>query len=181
MRNFAASLVTIDPGHFHAALVLKRDNPEVAKEVRVFAPPGDDVEAHVTLVRGFNARKDAPTSWNEIVCRDADYLTRFREWAAGDTDPSAQEGDNRLSDPIRACDRAHVAKFVKCVREHDVATAQPIDSAVKSNLLTELGNVSMLTGEAVRVDPATGRLRDPGCAAAKFWNRTYEPGWEVRA
>ena len=105
----------------------------------------------------------------------------IREWAAGDTDPSAQEGDSRLSDPIRACDRAHVARFVKCVRERDVATAQPIDSAVKSNLLTELGNVSMLTGEAVRIDPATGRLRDPGCAAAKFWNRTYEPGWEVKA
>lgn len=84
----AYRFVILDPGHFHAALVLKRDNPEVAKEVRVFAPPGDDVEAHVALVRGFNARKDAPTSWNELVCRDADYLARFREWAAsGEVDP----------------------------------------------------------------------------------------------
>ena len=52
---------------------------------------------------------------------------------------------------------------------------------MKSNLLTELGNVSMLTGDAVHINPATGKLKDPNCAAAKFWTRTYEPGWEVVA
>ena len=102
-------------------------------------------------------------------------------WAAGDTDPASQEGDRRLSDPIRACDRVHAARFVKCALARDTATAQPIDAALKSNLLTELGNVSMQTGEAVRVDPATGKLADPNCAAAKFWFPKYEPGWEVRS
>ena len=105
----------------------------------------------------------------------------IREWAANEADPSAQEGDTRLSDPIRGCDRCHVARFVKCVREKSLDTAQPMDSSLKSNLLTELGNVSMQTGEAIRIDPATGKLADPGCSAAKFWTRQYEPGWEVKA
>lgn len=105
----------------------------------------------------------------------------IKEWAANEADPAAQVGDTRLSDPIRGCDRCHVARFVKCVREKNLDTAQPIDSSLKSNLLTELGNVSMMTGEAVHVDPQTGRLKDPNCAAAKFWTREYEPGWEVKA
>ena len=103
----------------------------------------------------------------------------LQEWAANAADPASQEGDRRLSDPIRGCDNAHVARFLKCTREKSLDTAQPIDSAVKSNLLTELGNVSMLTGDAVHINPATGKLKDPNCAAAKFWTRTYEPGWEV--
>ena len=103
----------------------------------------------------------------------------IREWAANDADPSAQEGDRRLSDPIRACDRAHVANFIRCVRERRQDTAQPIESAQKSNLLTELGNVSLLTGDAVHVNPADGKLKDPSCAASKFWTRNYEPGWTV--
>ncbi len=105
----------------------------------------------------------------------------IKEWAANEADPAAQVGDTRLSDPIRGCDRCHVARFVKCVREKNLDTAQPIDSSLKSNLLTELGNVSMMTGEAVHIDPQTGRLKDPNCAAAKFWTREYEPGWEVKA
>ena len=105
----------------------------------------------------------------------------IQEWAANAADPASQEGDRRLSDPIRGCDNAHVARFLKCVREKCLDTAQPIDSALKSNLLTELGNVSMLVGDAVHVNPATGKLKDPNCAAAKFWTRQYEPGWEVVA
>ena len=103
----------------------------------------------------------------------------IRQWDAADT--GSQEGDIRLSDPIRACDICHVKRFADCVLEGDVNTAQPIEQSLKSNLLTELGNVSMLTGEAVHIDSETGRLKDPGCAAAKLWMPKYEPGWELKA
>lgn len=105
----------------------------------------------------------------------------IREWSADAVDPASQEGDKRLSDPIRGCDRAHVARFVKCTREKSVDTAQPIDSSLKSNLLTELGNVSMQVGQAIHIDPATGKLAKPTPEVLKLWNRTYEPGWEVKA
>ena len=37
-------LMTLDPGHFHAALVQKSSYPQVDPRVHVFAPDGPDVE-----------------------------------------------------------------------------------------------------------------------------------------
>ena len=103
----------------------------------------------------------------------------IKEWDAADT--GSQEGDVRLSDPLHASDCLHVQRFTDCALAGDPNTAQPIDSALKSNLLTELGNVSMQIGDAVHVDPATGKLKDPNGSAAKFWMPKYEPGWELKA
>ena len=60
-------LITLDPGHFHAALVQKFMLPGVSPEVRVFAPAGDDVDQHLKRIESFNARADNPTHWDEIV------------------------------------------------------------------------------------------------------------------
>ena len=68
--------VEIDPGHFHAALVLNRNYEGVAKDVPVFAPKGPDVEAHQKLVTAFNTREKDPTAWNEIVYTGDDYLQK---------------------------------------------------------------------------------------------------------
>ena len=115
----------------------------------------------------------------ESAVYDRKGKTEIKKWDAADS--GSQEGDIRLSDPIRACDIWHVQRFTNCVLAGDLNTAQPIDSALKSNLLTELGNVSMQIGDAVHVDPATGRLRDPNGPAGKFWMPQYEPGWELKA
>ena len=117
----------------------------------------------------------------ECVRYDRKGKKEIKRWEAGAADPNAQEGDNRLSNPTEAIDTRHMRKFVDCTRAKDINTAQPIDSSMKSNLLTELGNVSLKCGEVVKVDPATGKLKDPNCAAAKYWTRAYEPGWEVKA
>ena len=71
------SLVTIDPGHFHAALVQKRSYAEIAPEVRVFAPAGAELDAHLALIESFNTRSESPTAWRESVYRGPDYLTKF--------------------------------------------------------------------------------------------------------
>ncbi|MGN0851902.1 MAG: putative oxidoreductase C-terminal domain-containing protein [Kiritimatiellia bacterium] len=68
--------VELDPGHFHAALVLNRAYDGVSRDVRVFAPEGPDVEAHRKLVQAFNARAENPTAWNEIVYTGDDYLAK---------------------------------------------------------------------------------------------------------
>ena len=72
-------LITLDPGHFHAALVQKFMLPSVSPDVRVFAPAGDDVDQHLKRIAGFNARADNPTHWNEIVMTGPDYLERALE------------------------------------------------------------------------------------------------------
>ena len=70
-------LVTVDPGHFHAALVQNRTYPEVDPLVRVFAPPGPELNAHMRLVEAFNARTSDPTAWREQVLAGPDYLEKF--------------------------------------------------------------------------------------------------------
>ena len=77
MSDFAASLVTIDPGHFHAALVQKSAHPRLSPVARVFAPDGPELAAHLRLVESFNARAERPTAWREEVCRGDDFLERF--------------------------------------------------------------------------------------------------------
>ena len=71
------NFVTVDPGHFHAALVQKRTYPEVAPAVKVFAPDGAELDAHLKLIDSFNTRKESPTAWTEDVYRGADYLEKF--------------------------------------------------------------------------------------------------------
>ena len=70
------SFVEIDPGHFHAALVLNRNYEGVSKDVPVFAPKGPDVEAHKKLVDEFNTREKDPTSWKETIYTGDDYLAK---------------------------------------------------------------------------------------------------------
>ena len=67
-------LITLDPGHFHAALVQKFMYPQVSRRVYVFAPPGPDLGDHLQRITGFNQRPEEPTNWDEIVYGGDDYL-----------------------------------------------------------------------------------------------------------
>ena len=69
--------VTLDPGHFHAALVQNRPYAGVASDVRVFAPKGPELDSHLNLIGAFNGRKDNPTAWNEIVYAAPDFFEKF--------------------------------------------------------------------------------------------------------
>ena len=75
--NSAKTLVVIDPGHFHAALAQKTMPGGVSPVAYVFAPDGSELDAHLRLVNGFNARTDSPTSWRENVYCGDDFLERF--------------------------------------------------------------------------------------------------------
>ncbi|MFQ6929059.1 MAG: hypothetical protein ACLRS8_16120 [Parabacteroides merdae] len=70
-------LITLDPGHFHAALVQKVSYPQVSKDVYVYAPTGFDVDEHLKRIQGFNTRAENPTAWNEIVYTGDDYLEKM--------------------------------------------------------------------------------------------------------
>lgn len=58
------TLLFLEPGHFHAALLLAARNPRVARSVHVYAKPSADLDRFVALVDGFNNRADDPTGWN---------------------------------------------------------------------------------------------------------------------
>src|SRR5215213_8187420 len=63
----SVQLVTLDPGHFHAALVQKSMYPDVDSVVQVYAPEGNDLQFHLDRINGYNNRNEDPTQWKENV------------------------------------------------------------------------------------------------------------------
>lgn len=70
-------LMTLDPGHFHAALVQKNLYDQVSPKVFIYAPEGDDVSDHIKRIEGFNNRKENPTNWETQVYIGDDFFERM--------------------------------------------------------------------------------------------------------
>lgn len=70
-------LVTLDPGHFHAALVQKSMYDVVDSVVHVYAPAGNDVQFHLDRINGYNSRTDNPTKWKEEVYTGNDFFEKM--------------------------------------------------------------------------------------------------------
>jgi predicted dehydrogenase len=73
----AVRLVTLDPGHFHAALIQKEMYPGVSNTVHVYAPLGPDLSAHLNRIAQFNGRAENPTRWRLEVHAGSDFLERM--------------------------------------------------------------------------------------------------------
>ena len=70
-------LVTLDPGHFHAALVQKTMYNDVDSVVHVYAPAGNDLQLHLDRINGYNNRKEDPTHWKEEVYSGDDFFDKM--------------------------------------------------------------------------------------------------------
>jgi predicted dehydrogenase len=82
-ENRRVKLITLDPGHFHAALVQKFMYADVDPQVNVYAPAGDDVAEHLKRIEAFNTRTESPTKWTQRVYTGPDYLERMLTERAG--------------------------------------------------------------------------------------------------
>src|SRR5680860_277107 len=76
-NTFLATLMTLDPGHFHSALVQKNMYPEVDSTAYVYAPEGDDVKMHLAKIDQYNNRADNPTHWHEVVYTGPDFAEKM--------------------------------------------------------------------------------------------------------
>ena len=70
-------IMTLDPGHFHAALILKSMYDQVSPVVHTYAPDAVDVDDHLKRVEGFNTRTENPTSWDVKTYRGADFFDKM--------------------------------------------------------------------------------------------------------
>jgi len=70
-------IMTLDPGHFHAALILKTMYDEVSPVVHTYAPEGADVVDHLKRVEGFNTRAENPTSWDIKLYKGDDFFEKM--------------------------------------------------------------------------------------------------------
>ncbi len=86
-------LITVDPGHFHAALVQKTMYDQVSPDVHVYAPEGPDYLQHINRIKTYNSSSVNPTSWNEIIYTGPDFFEKMLSEKAGNV--VVLSGNNR--------------------------------------------------------------------------------------
>ena len=102
-------LITLDPGHFHAALVQKSMYPDVDSTVYVYAPSGPDLQLHLDRIKAYNSRAENPTHWNEQVYTGPDFFEKMLQEKKGNVVVLA--GNNqKKTEYIKKCidDSVHV-------------------------------------------------------------------------
>ena len=159
-------LITLDPGHFHSALVQKSMYADVDSVVHVYAPEGQEVKSHLSLVDSYNTRSENPTTWKEQVYTGQDYFEKMLSEKAGNvvviagnnklkTDyisRSVESGLNVLADKPMAIDLDGFNKLVKAFE------AAEKNKVLLYDIMTERYEInSMLQKEFAHL-PAFGQL-----------------------
>jgi predicted dehydrogenase len=159
--------VTLDPGHFHAALVQREMYPGVSKTVHVYAPLGSDLVDHLGRVARFNQRPDNPTSWELQVHATPDFLPQMLRERPGNVvvlsgrnrgkidriQSSLEAGLSALVDKPWILEAADLPKL-----ERALATADE-RGLVAYDIMTERFEVTSELQRELVNDPATfGRL-----------------------
>jgi predicted dehydrogenase len=169
-------LMTLDPGHFHAALVQKSMYPGVAARVDVYAPLGSDLVAHLGRVAAYNTRADSPTSWQLEVHTGPDFLQRMVREKPGNL--VVISGRNRgkierILDSVRA-DLHVLADKPWVLRTADLPTLEAAladadaKAVVAYDIMTERFEITtilqraLVNDESVFGKPLAGTSAEPG-------------------
>jgi predicted dehydrogenase len=70
-------LMTLDPGHFHAALIQKTSYQDIDTTVDVYAPDGPEVRDFLSKIQAYNGREENPTNWTINTHLSDDYLEKM--------------------------------------------------------------------------------------------------------
>jgi predicted dehydrogenase len=76
-ENSKVKLMTLDPGHFHAALIQKTSYEDIDTTVDVYAPEGSEVRDFLNKIEGYNSRAENPTNWTVKTHFSEDYLEKM--------------------------------------------------------------------------------------------------------
>jgi len=82
-HNFHIRLITVDPAHFHAALVQKIMYPGIDSVVYVYAPKGLGLQEQLNFNDQYNHRKKNPTHWVEKVYMGNDFIEKMLDEEKG--------------------------------------------------------------------------------------------------
>ena len=75
--NTKVKLMTLDPGHFHAALIQKTSYNDIDNTIDVYAPEGPEVKDFLSKIKGYNNRAEKPTNWTVKKHLSNDYLEKM--------------------------------------------------------------------------------------------------------
>ena len=92
------TICILNPGHFHAALVLRDSHPDLAGDVFVYAEDGPDLDRFMDMVGAFNRREENPTDWRIHVYKGAEFRQKLIEEKKGDIVVIAGKNDTKMAD-----------------------------------------------------------------------------------
>ena len=181
--------MTLDPGHFHAALVQKEMYPGVSPQVDVYAPLGPDLLGHLARVSAYNLRPASPTAWRLDVHTGPDYLARMLREKPGNVvvlsgrnagkiervGASVEAGLNVLVDKPWILGSADLPKLTHALEEADRR------KLVAYDIMTERFEASNALQRALVMDAGGVRRDGPGHAGrARRLHRERAPPDEGR-
>lgn len=165
-------LITLAPGHFHAALLQKNSLDIIDPVVHVYAPEGKETESHLQYINSYNSREIEPTHWKEIVYTGDDFLEKMWNDKKGNvvvlagnnqhkTDyifQSVENNINVLADKPMAIDFPSFEKLEKAfylakekdVIVYDLMTERYVDYNIVNRVLMQNKE---LFGELIKGDP----------------------------
>lgn len=76
-------IMTLNPGHFHAALVQKYKYDQVDSIVHIYAPEGPELKGHLDRINSYNQRAEEATNWDTRIHTSSDYLQKMIEEKPG--------------------------------------------------------------------------------------------------
>ena len=165
-------LITVDPGHFHAALVQKEMYPGVDPEVHVYGPVEADLVAHLNRIARFNARAADPTRWKLEVHASPDFYDRLLAERPGNI--AIFSGRNRGKiDRILACVEAGLNVLADkpwIIRPEDFPTlAAALDAAnhkglIAYDIMTERFEITSILQRQIVQSPEVFGQMLPGSA-----------------
>jgi predicted dehydrogenase len=156
-------LMTLDPGHFHAALIQREMYPGVAPRVDVFAPLGTDLLEHLKRVAAFNRRAERPTAWQTEVHASPDFFERMLREKPGNV--AVLSGRNRGKiDRIVAsvnagihvlADKPWILTSAELPKVEAALGAADQKGLVAYDIMTERFEITSILQRALVNDPAT--------------------------
>ena len=78
------TLLILNPGHFHAALVLREPHPSLSDDIYVYSEPGPDLDRFQEIAESFNKRPVNPTRWKLNIYRGNNALEKLIRDKKGD-------------------------------------------------------------------------------------------------
>ncbi|GAA4304723.1 putative oxidoreductase C-terminal domain-containing protein [Compostibacter hankyongensis] len=168
--DFRVKLITLDPGHFHAALVQKSMYPQIDSVVQVYAPEGPELQAQLDYIKQYNTRAEDPTHWVEQVYTGKDFLEKMVEEKKGNVVVMAgnnhrkteyikrtvDAGMNVLGDKPMAIDTAGFNLLLEAFRE------APEKKVLLYDIMTERSEITTILQRMLMHMPEVFGTLQPG-------------------
>ncbi len=169
-------LITLDPGHFHAALLQKEMLPGVSRHVAIYAPLGPDLIAHLNRIALFNRRKDNPTNWDLEIYTGPDFFERMLEQRPGNVVVLSGRNRDKIAQ-IQLCvdarfhvlaDKPWIIESSDLPKLEAVLTAAEGHGTVAYDIMTERLEITFILQREL--------VNDPGIFGETLPGSEQEPG-----